>query len=113
MTKYTVIDNSGALQVHLIRILKKKKGEIGDVIVISIIKALSNRKVKKGEIYKALIVRTKRGIRRKDGTQLQFGDNCVVLLTTDFMPIGTRIFGPIPLEIQKHKKIASLASYFI
>jgi large subunit ribosomal protein L14 len=105
--KYKIIDNSGGLEAQFIRKLKD------NVIVVSIIKALSNGKVKKGEVVKAVILTTKIGIRRSDGTQLKFSENSIALLTSELNPIGTRIFGPVPLEILHHFKIANLVSHFV
>jgi large subunit ribosomal protein L14 len=111
--KFIIKDNSGGLEAQLIRILKSKKGEIGDLIVVSVTKAVPNKKVKKGDVLKGIILTTKPGIKRRDGNSLKFNDNSIALLGTDFNPIGTRIFGPIPLEIQHSKKIANIVGLFL
>jgi large subunit ribosomal protein L14 len=111
--KYKIKDNSGGLEAQLIRILNSKKGNIGDFIVVSITKALSNKKVKKGEVVKGIILTTKTGVKRGDGSFLKFNENSIAILGPELNPIGTRIFGPIPLEIQHYKKIANLVSLFL
>lgn len=108
-----VIDNSGALSAKCIGLFKLPTAKVGDIITVSIIKALPNRKVKKGEVHKAIIIRTKASVRRLDGSILQFDENALILLEVDLTPKGTRIFGPIPLELACYSKIASLATKFI
>lgn len=109
-----VADNSGAKAVGVIRNLggsKKKTSNIGDVVVCSIKKAIPNGQVKEGEVVKAVVVRTKYGIRRPDGTYIRFDDNAVVIIKEDGTPRGTRIFGPMTRELRDlgYKKIVSLA----
>ncbi|BFI91123.1 50S ribosomal protein L14 [Enterobacterales bacterium endosymbiont of Anomoneura mori] len=111
-----VADNSGAKKVMCIKVLggtHKRYANIGDIIKISIKETISNSKIKKGEVLKAVIVRTKKGVRRIDGSLIRFDTNsCVILNNTTLQPIGTRIFGPITRELknEKFKKIISLAS---
>ena len=109
-----VADNTGAKEIHTIRVLggsKRKFGNIGDVIVASVRKAAPGGTVKKGEVVKAVIVRTKRGIRREDGTYVRFDENAAVLIKEDHNPRGTRIFGPVARELREKDfmKILSLA----
>ena len=109
-----VADNSGAKKVMCIKVLggsKRKYASIGDVIVVSIREAIPNAKVKKGEVAKAVIVRTKKEIRRADGSYIRFDGNSAVLINKDNEPIGTRIFGPVARELRARKftKIISLA----
>ena len=109
-----VADNTGAKEIHCIRVLggsKRKYGNIGDVIVASVRKATPGGTVKKGEIVKAVIVRTKRGIRRDDGTYVRFDENAAVIIKEDRNPRGTRIFGPVARELRErdYMKILSLA----
>ena len=109
-----VADNTGAKDIHCIRVLggsKRKYGNIGDVIVASVRKAAPNGTVKKGEVVKAVIVRTKRGIRREDGTYVRFDENAAVIIKEDKNPKGTRIFGPVARELREKDfmKILSLA----
>ena len=109
-----VADNTGAKEIHCIRVLggsKRKFGNIGDVIVASVRKATPGGTVKKGEVVKAVIVRTKRGVRREDGTYLRFDENAAVLIKEDKNPRGTRIFGPVARELREkdYMKILSLA----
>ncbi len=113
-TKLGVADNSGAKQVQCIKVLggsKRMIAGIGDVIVVSIKNAIPRGKVKKGDIHKAVIVRTKKEIRRADGSSIRFDNNAVVLINKDGEPIGTRIFGPVTRELRakKYMKIISLA----
>ena len=109
-----VADNTGAKEIHTIRVLggsKRKYGNIGDVIVASVRKATPGGTVKKGEVVKAVIVRTKRGIRREDGTYVRFDENAAVIIKEDRNPRGTRIFGPVARELRErdYMKILSLA----
>ena len=109
-----VADNTGAKEIHCIRVLggsKRKYGNIGDVIVASVRKAAPGGTVKKGEVVKAVIVRTKRGVRREDGTYVRFDENAAVIIKEDKNPRGTRIFGPVARELRERDfmKILSLA----
>ena len=109
-----VADNTGAKEIKTIRVLggsKRKFGNIGDVIVASVRKAAPGGTVKKGEVVKAVIVRTKRGIRREDGTYVRFDENAAVIIKEDRNPRGTRIFGPVARELRErdYMKILSLA----
>ena len=109
-----VADNTGAKEIHCIRVLggsRRKYGNIGDVIVASVRKAAPGGTVKKGEVVKAVIVRTKRGIRRDDGTYVRFDENAAVIIKEDKNPRGTRIFGPVARELRDKDfmKILSLA----
>ena len=109
-----VADNTGAKEIKTIRVLggsKRKFGNIGDVIVASVRKAQPGGTVKKGEVVKAVIVRTSRGVRRADGSYVRFDDNAAVLIREDKNPLGTRIFGPVARELRDkdYMKILSLA----
>ena len=109
-----VADNTGAKEIHCIRVLggsKRKFGNIGDVIVASVRKANPGGTVKKGDVVKAVIVRTKRGIRREDGSYVRFEENAAVIIKEDKNPRGTRIFGPVARELREKDfmKILSLA----
>ena len=109
-----VADNTGAKEIHTIRVLggsKRKFGNIGDVIVASVRKAAPGGTVKKGDVVKAVIVRTKRGVRREDGTYVRFDENAAVIIKEDKNPKGTRIFGPVARELRDKEfmKILSLA----
>ena len=109
-----VADNTGAKEIHCIRVLggsKRKYGNIGDVIVASVRKATPGGTVKKGEVVKAVIVRTKRGVRREDGSYVRFDENAAVIIKDDKNPRGTRIFGPVARELRErdYMKILSLA----
>ena len=109
-----VADNTGAKEIKCIRVLggsKRKFGNIGDVIVASVRKAQPGGTVKKGEVVKAVIVRTSRGVRRADGSYVRFDDNAAVLIKEDKNPRGTRIFGPVARELgdKDYMKILSLA----
>ncbi len=109
-----VADNSGAKKVMCIKVLggsKKRYANIGELIKVSVKQAIPNSKVKSGEVLNAVIVRTKKGIRRIDGSHVRFGSNSVVLLNQKNQPIGTRVFGPITRELRsdKYMKILSLA----
>ena len=109
-----VADNTGAKEIHTIRVLggsKRKYANIGDVIVASVRKAAPGGTVKKGDVVKAVIVRTKRGVRREDGTYVRFDENAAVIIKEDKNPKGTRIFGPVARELREKDfmKIVSLA----
>ncbi len=109
-----VADNTGAKEIHCIRVLggsKRKYGNIGDVIVASVRKANPGGTVKKGEVVKAVIVRSKRGVRREDGSYVRFDENAAVIIKEDKNPRGTRIFGPVARELREKDfmKILSLA----
>ncbi|MCZ6482340.1 MAG: 50S ribosomal protein L14 [Alphaproteobacteria bacterium] len=113
-TKLEVADNSGARRVQCIKVLggsKRKTASVGDLIVVSVKEAIPRGKVKKGEIHRAVVVRTAKEIRRPDGSAIRFDRNAAVLLTPQGEPIGTRIFGPVTRELRakKYMKIISLA----
>lgn len=113
-TQLDVADNSGARRVGCIKVLggsKRRYASIGDVIVVSVKDAIPNGKIKKGEVFKALVVRTKSGIRRADGSLIRFDNNAVVLLNNQLQPVGTRVFGPVTRELRTENfmKIVSLA----
>ena len=113
-TLLKVADNTGAKELMCIRVLGgsyRKWGNIGDVIVASVKKAAPNSAVKKGDVVKAVIVRSKRGLRREDGSYIRFDGNAAVLIKDDKTPRGTRIFGPVARELrdQEYMKILSLA----
>ena len=114
-TKLNVADNSGAKLVRCIKVLGGSKHMItgiSDVIVVSVISVIPGSKVKKGQVMKAVIVRTKNSISRKDGSEIRFDDNAVVLIDNNKEPIGTRVFGSISIEVRQKGflKISSLAS---
>ena len=109
-----VADNSGAKEIKCIRVLggsKRKYASIGDVIVASVRKAAPGGQVKKGDVVKAVVVRTSKAVRRADGTYVRFDDNAAVLIKDDRNPPGTRIFGPVARELRdrEYMKILSLA----
>ena len=109
-----VADNTGAKEIKCIRVLggsKRKYGNIGDIIVASVRKAAPGGQVKKGEVVKAVIVRSAKGVRREDGTYVRFDENAAVLIKDDKNPRGTRIFGPVARELRDkdYMKILSLA----
>ena len=113
-TNLDVADNSGARRVMCIKVLggsKRKYATIGDVIVVSVKEAIPRGRVKKGDVHKAVIVRTSKEIRRQDGSTVRFDRNAAVLITPQLEPVGTRIFGPVPRELRakNHMKIISLA----
>ena len=113
-TYLKVADNTGAKEIKTIRVLggsKRKYGNIGDVIVASVRKAAPGGNVKKGDVVKAVIVRTAKGVRRADGTYVRFDENAAVLIKEDGNPSGTRIFGPVARELRDkdYMKILSLA----
>ncbi len=107
-------DNSGARQLQCIKVLggsKRRYAHIGDIIKVTVKDAIPRGKVKKGEVYDAVVVRTKNGVRRPDGSRIRFDGNAAVLLTPKMEPIGTRIFGPVTRELRSERfmKIVSLA----
>jgi large subunit ribosomal protein L14 len=109
-----VADNSGARKVACIRVLggtRRKYASIGDIIVVSVKDAIPNARVKKGEVRRAVVVRTKKGVLRPDGSYIRFDDNAAVLVDNAREPIGTRIFGPVARELRGRRfmKIISLA----
>ena len=109
-----VADNSGARRVQCIKVLggsKRRYAGIGDIIKVSIKEAIPRGKVKKGDVYNAVVVRTRKGVRRSDGSIIRFDSNSAVLLNAQLQPIGTRIFGPVTRELRNEKfmKIISLA----
>lgn len=113
-TLLNVADNSGAKKVACIKVLggsKRRYARVGDVIVVSVKESLPNSKVKKGDVMKAVIVRTVKEVRRPDGSYLKFDDNSAVLISNQMEPIGTRIFGPVARELRAKQfmKIISLA----
>ncbi|AGI27118.1 50S ribosomal protein L14 [Candidatus Portiera aleyrodidarum] len=115
-TKLEIADNSGAKKVQCIKVLggsRRRYAKIGDLIKITVKEAIPKGKVKKGQVMKAVVVRTKKGIRRRDGSIIRFDSNAVVLLNnTTEQPVGTRIFGPVTRELRTEKfmKIVSLAN---
>lgn len=114
MTRAVVADNSGAKEVGIFRLLGgsiRKTSNIGDIVICSVKKALPNGIVKEGQVVKAVIVRTKYGVKRADGSHIKFDDNAVVIIKEDKNPRGTRVFGPIAREVRDagFAKIASLA----
>jgi len=113
-SRLSAADNSGAREVMCIKVLggsKRRYASIGDVIKVSVKDAIPRGKVKKGEVYNAVIVRTVKGVRRADGSLIRFDGNAAVLLNAQLQPIGTRIFGPVTRELRNNKfmKIISLA----
>lgn len=113
-TNLEVADNSGARRVQCIKVLggsKKKSAGIGDIVVVSVKEAIPKGRVKKGDVHRAVIVRTANEVRRPDGTAIRFDRNAAVLVNKADEPIGTRIFGPVTRELRgkKHMKIISLA----
>ena len=113
-TKLRVADNSGAKLLSCIKVLggsKRRYASVGDIIVVSIKEAMPNSKVKKGDVFRAVIVRTAKSVRREDGSYIRFDDNSAVLINQQREPIGTRIFGPVARELRAKNfmKIISLA----
>lgn len=113
-TRLTVADNSGAKEVYCIKVLggsKRRYASVGDIIVVSVKEALPNSKVKKGDVAKAVVVRTKHAVARPDGSVIRFDDNSAVLINANREPVGTRIFGPVARELRAKRftKIVSLA----
>ena len=113
-TSLNVADNSGAKRVQCIKVLggsHRRYAGIGDIIKVSVKDAIPRGKVKKGDVYNAVVVRTKKGVRRPDGSIIRFDTNAAVLLNNQYQPIGTRIFGPVTRELRSERfmKIISLA----
>lgn len=113
-TVMEVADNSGAKKVQCIKVLggsKRRYARVGDVIVVAVKAAIPRGKVKKGDVQKAVVVRTKKEVHRDDGSYIRFDSNAAVLITNQNEPIGTRIFGPVPRELRARNfmKIVSLA----
>ena len=113
-TNLDVADNSGARRVQCIKVLggsKRKYASVGDIIVVSVKEAIPRGRVKKGQVMRAVVVRTAKGVRRQDGSLIRFDSNAAVLVNQQGEPIGTRIFGPVTRELRakKHMKIISLA----
>ena len=107
-------DNSGARRLMCVKVLggsKRRYAGIGDIVKVTVKEAIPRGKVRKGEMYSAVVVRTRKGVRRPDGSLIRFDRNAVVLLTNQFQPIGTRIFGPVTRELRRERfmKIVSLA----
>ena len=113
-TRLTVADNSGAKQLYCIKVLggsSRRYASVGDIIVVSVKEALPNSKVKKGDVMKAVVVRTAKEVGRPDGSFIKFDDNSAVLINNNREPVGTRIFGPVARELRAKRfmKIISLA----
>jgi large subunit ribosomal protein L14 len=113
-TNLDVADNSGAKKVMCIKVLggsHRRYANIGDIIKVSVKDALPRGRVKKGDVYNALVVRTRKGVRRPDGSVIRFDSNAAVILNNQLQPLGTRIFGPVTRELrgEKFMKIISLA----
>jgi large subunit ribosomal protein L14 len=113
-TSLDIADNSGAKRVMCIKVLggsHRRYAGIGDIIKVSIKDVIPRGKVKKGEVYNALVVRTRKGVRRADGSVIRFDTNAAVVLNANLQPVGTRIFGPVTRELrgEKYMKIISLA----
>jgi large subunit ribosomal protein L14 len=113
-TMLDVADNSGARQVMCIKVLggsKRRYAGVGDVIRVSVKEAIPRGRVKKGEVYRAVVVRSRRGVRRNDGSLIRFDSNAVVLLNAQGQPLGTRIFGPVTRELRTEQfmRLVSLA----
>jgi large subunit ribosomal protein L14 len=113
-TNLEVADNSGARRIMCIKVLggsKRKYASVGDIIVASVKEAIPRGRVKKGDVIKAVVVRTAQSLRRPDGSMIKFDGNAAVIVNNNSEPVGTRIFGPVPRELRgkKHMKIISLA----
>jgi large subunit ribosomal protein L14 len=113
-TKLTVADNSGARVLYCIKVLggsRRRYASLGDVIVVAVKDAIPNAKVKKGDVHKAVVVRTTKEVQRPDGSFIRFDDNSAVLINNQREPLGTRIFGPVARELRARRfmKIVSLA----
>jgi len=114
-TELDVADNSGARRVMCVKVLggsKRRYASVGDIIKVSIKDAVPRGKVKKGDVCHAVVVRTKKGVRRQDSSVIRFDTNAAILLTPQLLPLGTRVFGPVPREMRTERfmKIISLAS---
>lgn len=117
-SRLKVADNTGARELLVIRVLggsKVKYGNIGDVVVGTVKKAMPNGNIKKGKVVKAVIVRTTEGVRRNDGSYIKFDDNACVIIEDDKSPVGTRVLGPVARELREkdYMKIVSLAKEVI
>jgi large subunit ribosomal protein L14 len=117
-TQLQAADNSGAKKLYCIKVLggsKRRYASVGDIIIVSVKEAIPNSRVKKGDVMRAVVVRTKKEIRRPDGSYIRFDDNSAVLINQQKEPVGTRIFGPIARELRAKKfmKIISLAPEFL
>ena len=113
-TELSIADNSGARKVECIKVLggsHRNFASIGDIIKVTVKEAIPRGKVKKGDVYNAVVVRTRKGVRRRDGSKLSFDGNAAVILNNNHQPVGTRIFGPIARELRRANfmKIVSLA----
>jgi len=113
-TRLSVVDNSGAREAMCIKVLgssKRRYAHIGDIIKVAVKAVIPNGKIKKGEVFLGLVVRTKEGVRRSDGSRIRFDDNAIVLLNNQKQPLGTRVFGPVTRELRNEKfmKVVSLA----
>lgn len=113
-TVLNAADNSGARRLMCVKVLggsRRRYAGVGDIIKVSVKEAIPKGKVKKGELYNAVVVRTRKGVRRSDGSVIRFDSNAAVLLNNQFQPIGTRIFGPVTRELRTERfmKIVSLA----
>ncbi|MDD2388919.1 MAG: 50S ribosomal protein L14 [Desulfobacterales bacterium] len=113
-TRMTVADNSGAKVLYCIKVLggsRRRYASVGDIVVVTVKEVIPNAKVKKGDVLKAVVVRTKKELRRPDGSYIRFDDNSAVLINAQKEPIGTRIFGPVARELRAKRfmKIVSLA----
>ena len=113
-TVINVADNSGARKVQCIKVLggsKRRYAAIGDIVKVTVKRAIPRGRVKKGDVFFAVIVRTKKGVRRSDGASIRFDENACVLLNTQYAPLGTRIFGPVTRELRSNRfmRIVSLA----
>ena len=113
-TELAAADNSGARRLMCVKVLggsKRRYAQVGDVIKVTVKEAIPRGKVKKGELYNAVVVRTRKGVRRSDGSLIRFDSNAAVLLNNQLQPIGTRIFGPVTRELrgERFMKIVSLA----
>lgn len=113
-TNLSVADNSGARQVMCIKVLggsHRRYANVGDIIKVSVKDAIPRGRVKKGEVYNAVVVRTRKGVRRRDGSVIRFDNNAAVILNNKLEPLGTRIFGPVTRELRTERfmKIISLA----
>jgi large subunit ribosomal protein L14 len=113
-TNLDVADNSGARRVQCIKVLggsKRKYASVGDIIVVSVKEAIPRGRVKKGDVLKAVVVRTSKDLRRADGSVIRFDGNAAVIVNNNKEPVGTRVFGPIPRELRakNHMKIIQLA----